>query len=678
MKIYTTNLAIFIGILLPLLTKAQTPQQDPLASHIDYSVKAGDDFFDYANGKWFKQHPIPTSEQSNGIWQLIQDTINEQIKTICTSSAKLVNLQKGSNKQKIGDFYYSGMDSISLNKNGLSDLKPELAAIDKVNNLKSLFAEAAHIQMIAASPLLSIFVGQDDKISNKYAVFIHQGGISLPERSFYTDKDPKSKEIQKKYVEYVANIFEIMGYKKQKAQSAAVNLMEIETALAIASRKLEDTRDPFENYNKMSYRELQKLTPAIDWDVFTQGIGLAKIDSVIVGQPEFLTALNGYLAKYTLADWKNYLKFQLVNSLSPYLDDKTYMTNFAFYKTVLKGIPEPKARWKRVVGETDGSLGELIGQVYVSEYLPKGTKEKLQEIGNSIRTVFAERIQQLDWMSDATKQKALHKLNAITMKMGYPDEWKDMSSLQIDRNSFVKNVMNANKWGMSYTINKYGKPVNLKEWDMNPQTYNAYYNPSNNEIVIPGCNIIVPGFERKMADDAILYAIIGGSTIGHEITHGFDDQGSKYDEAGNLNNWWTPEDSSRFFSKTKMIVQQFDSYLAIDSIHINGEATQGENIADLGGVVMGLEAFKKTSQYKNNVMIADLSPSQRYFLGYALAWMVNIRPQALINQLKSDVHAPAKWRVLAPLSNMPAFYDAFGIKEGDAMWRSPEQRVVIW
>ena len=360
------------------------------------------------------------------------------------------------------------------------------------------------------------------------------------------------------------------------------------------------------------------------------------------------------------------------------MDDKTYMESFKFYSTTLHGVKEPKPRWKRVVEQTNGSLGELIGQVYVAEYLPKGTKEKLLEIGNAIKTVFAERIRALDWMSETTKQKALKKLDAVIMKVGYPDKWKDLSKTTIDRTSYVKNVISVNEWGTDYMLSKLGKPVDRTEWGMQPQTYNAYYNPSNNEIVIPGCNIIVPGYEGRMADDALLYAIIGGSTFGHEITHGFDDQGCKYDEKGNLKNWWTPEDTKKFTTKTKMIVQQFNSYVAVDNLHINGELTQGENIADLGGIIMGLEAFKKTKQYKNNEIIAGLTPTQRYFLGYALAWMVNMRPEAVATQVKSDEHSPAKWRVIGPLSNMPEFYKAFDVKKGDRMWRSEKEIVKIW
>ncbi len=658
--------------------KHTTDTPDPLSAHIDTTVKAGDDFFDYANGRWFKQNPVPASEQSNGIFQLIQDTINAQIRKICESSAAIQNVEPGSNKQKIGDLFKSGMDSVTLNKKGISDLKNDFIAINQIKDIKGIIREAAYIHTISSSPLLGFYIAQDDKNSTKYQVYISQGGLSLPDRSFYFDTDARAKTIREKFVVHAENMFKIMGYNELNAKPAAAKLMEMETALAKASRKREDTRDPITNYHKMTFAALTTMTPNFDWTVFTNTVGLTKVDSVVVGQPEFLTALNGYLKKYTLDDWKNYLKFQLLNVLAEYMDDKTYMEEFSFYSATLRGVKEPRPRWKRVVEQTDESLGELIGQVYVTEYLPKGTKEKLVEICNTIKAIFAERIKALDWMSATTKEKALKKLNAIIMKVGYPDKWKDLSSMNIDRNSYVKNVMNANRWEFNYMVQRYGKPVDRLEWGMQPQTYNAYYNPSNNEIVIPGCNIIVPGYESRMADDAILYSIIGGGTIGHEITHGFDDQGCKYNEFGNLTNWWTSEDSIKFNRKTKMIVKQFDDFVAVDKLHINGSLTQGENIADLGGVVMGFEAFKKTKQYKDNELIAGLNPTQRYFLGFAQGWMLNMRPEAMANQIKSDEHSPAKWRVLGPLSNMPEFYAAFGVKQGDKMWRPDSLRVKIW
>lgn len=428
----------------------------------------------------------------------------------------------------------------------------------------------------------------------------------------------------------------------------------------------------------MKVAELDKITPAVKWSPVLQEMGIKNAQEVIVGQPEFFKALNTIVNQYTIEDWKVYLKWDLVNSYASYMNKAIDKQNFYFYSTVMNGVKEQKPRWKRVVEQTDGSLGELIGQIYVDEYLPKGSKEKLLEIGNNIRSVYADHIKQLDWMGEETKKKALSKLSKIVMKVGYPDKWKDMSALTIDRSSYCKNVMNANIWAYNYMISKYGKPVDRTEWSMYPQTYNAYYNPSNNEIVVPACNIIVPGFEGRMPDDAILYGIIGGSTFGHEITHGFDDQGSQYDENGNLNNWWTADDLKKFQAKTKLIVEQFNNYTVLGTKHLNGDATQGENIADLGGVVMGYEAFKKTEQYKNQQKISGLTPDQRFFLAYGYAWMVNMKDESLANQIMVDVHAPAQWRINGPLSNMPEFYKTFNVKEGNKMFLPENKRVKIW
>lgn len=651
---------------------------DFLAMNIDTTVSPGTDFFLYANNGWFKKNPIPASEQGNGLWQLIRDTINAQVKQICENSSMNTGAEKGSAKQKIGDMFYSGMDSITLNKAGISALAPELKMVDEIKNAQDVAKVTAMIHMNSASPMFNFYIGQDDKISNKYAIFISQGGLSLPDRSFYVDTDERAVKVRGKFIPYLENMFTIMGYETARAKQAAANLMTLETAIAKASRKREDTRDPNENYNKITVAELQKMSPAFDWTTFMNNIGIKNADTVIVGQPEVLKAWDKLLVSTPQQDWKDYLKFHMMRGLASYLDDKTYQEHFSFYSTTLRGIEVPRPRWKRVTDQTNASLGELIGQVYVDEYLPKGTKEKLTEIGNAIKEVYAERIKKLDWMSPETKDKALAKLNTIVMKVGYPDKWKDLSTLNTDRTSYVRNVMNSNVWEMQYMINKYGKPVDRTEWEMTPQTYNAYYNPSNNEIVVPGSNIIVPGYERVLADDAILYSIIGGSTFGHEITHGFDDQGSKYDEKGNLNNWWTPEDSARFFSKTKKIVDQYSAYVVVDSLTINGDMTQGENIADIGGIMMGYEAFKKTKQYKDKQIIGGLGPDQRFFLGYALAWMINDRPEALASQVKSDVHSPAKYRVIGPLVNMPEFFTTFNIKEGDPLWKSEQDRVLIW
>lgn len=441
---------------------------------------------------------------------------------------------------------------------------------------------------------------------------------------------------------------------------------------------MEDLRDPYKNYNKMDVAGINKLMPSGNWNQGFTELGLTKVDSIVVGQPEFFSSLDKLIKNKNIEDWKSYLKWSVYNEFSRFLNRDLRKQNFYFYSTVLDGVTEEKPRWKVMVETTDFFLGDLIGQVYVDEYLPKGTKEKLLEIGNNIRDVYADHIKQLDWMSEQTKEKALVKLQKITMKVGYPDKWKDLSSLEISRDNFMHNVLNVFSWNYQYMIHKYGKPVDRSEWDMYPQTYNAYYDPTNNEIVVPACNIIVPGFEGRMPDDAVLYGIIGGSTFGHEITHGFDDQGSQYDENGNLRDWWTQQDRDQFVSRTQQIVSQFNGYTVSDSLHLNGENTQGENIADLGGVIMGLEAFKKTAMGKSSELINGFTPEQRYFLAYAYAWMVNKTPASEAKQVRSNVHSPAAYRVIGPLSDVDEFYKAFNVKSGDKMFRAEKDRVKIW
>lgn len=668
-------------------SKQETNQQDGaievhsddfLAANIDSAIDPASDFFLYANNNWFKKNPIPASEPSNGLWQLIRDTINAQVREICEKASKDTSADAGSHKQKIGDMFFSGMDSVTINKSGLNGLKKELAQLSNPVNPKALAKACALVHLSSGSPLFGFYVSQDDKISSKHAIFLSQGGLSLPDRSFYFDTDERSKEVRTKFVAHVQRMFRLMGQDSIAALKTANDLMNMETSIAMVSRKREDTRDPHKNYNKLMFTMASKSLTKIDLKAFLAETGIKNPDTIIIGQPEFFNALDNILSNTSPKTVGHYLQYHYIKGLAPYLDDKTYAEHFSFYSTTMRGISEMKPRWKRVVDQTNSALGELIGQVYVEEYLPKGTKEKLQQIGNDIKTVYAERIKNLDWMSPATKEKALVKLNGMVMKVGYPDQWKDLSNMQINRDSYVRNVIAANRWEMLYMTNKFGKPVDRNEWQMYPQTYNAYYNPSNNEIVVPGSNIIVPGYERVMADDAILYSIIGGSTFGHEITHGFDDQGAKYDVNGNLENWWTTEDSTRFFAKTRMVVDQFNQYVVVDSLKINGEMTLGENIADIGGIMIGYEAFKKTKQFKDQKSIAGLNPDKRFFLGYALAWMINTRPESLTEQVKSDVHSPAKFRVVGPLANMKEFHRTFGVKPGDAMYRPDSLIVNIW
>lgn len=679
---FNTFALLFSGVIMLTASCKKEKDFDPnmpdaLTTNRDTLANPSNDFFAYANGGWFKRNPIPETERSNGIFRTIQDTINNQIKSICEKSAA-ANADKGSNKQKIGDFYASGMDTISINKLGISPLKSELAKIDAIKDVPSLLNSIGYLHTIGASPAYGFYVGQDDKISTKYALFFSQGGLGMGNRDYYFNTDKETVTIRTEYVKHLEAMSKLMGNDEVNSKKNALVIMKLETELAKNSRKLEALRDPIKNYNKMSVAQFKSTTPNIAWDKLLPVMNIKNSDSVIVGQPEFYKALDKTIKIYSIEDWKTYLKWDLVNSYASYLGADIEKQNFYFYSTVMSGVKKQKPRWKRVVEQTGGSLGELIGQVYVNEYLPKGTKEKLLEIGNNIRDVYAERIKKLDWMSEATKVKALYKLSKIVMKVGYPDKWKDMSSVTIDKSAYCTNVMSVNKWNYNYMSAKYGKPVDRTEWGMFPQTYNAYYNPSNNEICVPACNIIVPGFEGRMPDDAVLYGIIGGSTFGHEITHGFDDQGSQYDEKGNLNNWWTADDLKKFKQKTSAIVAQYSKYEALPGKFVNGDATQGENIADLGGVVMGYEAFKKTTQFKENKKIGKLTPNQRYFLAYGYAWMVNIKPESLGQQLLTDVHAPAKFRINGPLSNIPEFYKTFNIKEGSKMFIPQKDRVVIW
>ena len=679
MKIKTKfALCVLSALFVISCNKKEVQFEDPLITNRDTTIVPGDDFFNYANGSWFKKHPIPSSESSNGIFRTIGDTINAQIKDICEKSANNKDAQKGSNEQKIGDFYASGMDTATIEKLGTKPLKDTFTKIEAIKDVPTLMNTIGYLHTLGAGPAFSFYVGQDDKISSKNALFFGQGGLGLGQQEYYFNTDAETVNIRNEYIKHIQAIMKLSGTEDKEAQSNAISIMKLETDLAKNSRKLEVLRDPIKNYNKMSLTQFKALTPSIAWENVLPQLGIAKADTVIVGQPEFFKGLNKIVSSYSIEDWKTYLKWDFVNTYASYLNKAIEKQNFYFYSTVMNGVKEQKPRWKRIVEQTDGSLGELIGQVYVKDYLPKGSKEKLLEIGNNIREVYAERIKKLDWMSEVTKKKALYKLSKIVMKVGYPDQWKDMSIVTINRNTYCSNVMAVNKWSYNYMITKFGNPVDRTEWGMFPQTYNAYYNPSNNEICVPACNIIVPGFEGRMPDDAILYGIIGGSTFGHEITHGFDDQGSQYDDKGNLKNWWTEEDKIKFNQKTKAIVAQFSKFEPLKGKFVNGDATQGENIADLGGVVMGFEAFKKTAQYKNKEKISGLTPEQRYFLAYGYAWMVQAKDESLARQIISDVHSPAQFRINGPLMNITEFYKTFNVKPGNKMYLDEKDRVVIW
>ncbi|HEV8284986.1 MAG TPA: M13 family metallopeptidase [Chitinophagaceae bacterium] len=656
--------------------KTESPKKDILADNLDTTVSPTKDFFDYANGGWITRNPIPADLSNWGIGNLV---IEENLKRLREISEKAANehAKKGSKEQKIGDFWSTAMDSSKIEQLGLKPLQPFLDKINAITDIKTLVITVAELKKIGSSTLFSDFVTQDDKNSDVMTYKLWQGGIGLPEREYYFKNDSATVNIRKEYVKYITKVLTMAGDDSIKANAAAKNILNLETKLAQASRKLEDLRDPYANYNKTAIADLAKMSSTIDWTNYLGITGVAHIDSVVVGQPEFFTALNSVLTTTPINDWKAYVKFNLISDFAGSLPEKFGVTAFNFNK-LFSGAKERRPRWKRVIAAEENSMGELLGQLYVKEFFTETAKKRYSDMVEAIREALKDRIGKLTWMSDSTKQKAYAKLAAMKKKVGYPDKWKDFSAMNIGTESYVQNSINANLWWHNYNMNKLGKPVDRDEWDMTPQTYNAYYNSSNNEIVLPAGIFTVPGYKDEELDDALVYGYAGASTIGHEMTHGFDDEGRQYDDKGNLVSWWTTKDEKEFKKRADVIIKQFDEYEPVPGYHINGKATTGENIADLGGILIGIEAFKKTEQYKKGEKISGFTPMQRYFLGYALGWLGHTREEQLRSRLLTDVHSPAKYRVNGPFVDVDEFYTAFNIKPGDKMYRPDSLRVHIW
>lgn len=657
---------------------ASGPQNpgDVLGSHIDSLVHPGDDFFQYANGGWIKKNPIPPSENGWGIFNLVADENFSRLRKI-SEEASAQKASAGSATQQIGDFFFAGMDSANIEKQGLQPLQELLQRIANLNQASEVESILNEMQMLGVAPLYNLYVGQDLKNSEKNMLFLTQGGLGLPDRDYYFNTDEETKSIRKAYLEHLAKVFRLNGMDSLKATQQAKNIISFETDLATSHKKLAELRDPYANYHKMNLAGLNNLTPGFDWAKdFTQM--KISVDSVIVGQPDFFKKVGKLMSTTPLDVIKSYLTFQLISSFSPYLNASFDQENFNFYSATMRGAKEQRPRWKRVLQAEENALGDALGQLFVKEYFPEKTKKRYEDLTERIVESYREHIQKLDWMSDSTKTKALKKLNAITRKVGYPSTWKDYSGMKISRTSYCGNVMQANLWRFNYEIAKLNKPVDRMEWGMTPQTYNAYYNPSNNEIVLPAAIFTAPGYKDEEIDDAVIYGYVGASTIGHELTHGFDDEGRQFDEKGNLKNWWSLEDAERFKKKAAMLIEQFNQYTVLGNKHPNGEATLGENIADLGGLVIALDAFKKTSQFKEGKSIAGLSPIQRYFMGYAYGWMQTRTEKMLATQLLTDVHAPIFLRVNGPMSNCDAWYEAFQVDSTRKMYRPVAERVRIW
>lgn len=656
--------------------KSEVAKPDVLAVNIDTTISPGNDFFDYANGGWIKKNPIPGEQSAWGIGNLV---IEENLKRLREISEKAAasKAAKGSNDQKIGDFWTMAMDSTKIEADGLKPIQPMIDKINAITDINSMMSTVSDLKKLGSSTMFGEFVSQDAKKSDVMAFQLWQAGISLPEREYYFKNDSATVNIRNEYLKYITTILSMSGEDTAMAATAAKNILQLETKLATASRKIEDLRDPYANYNKMAIADLGKMANAIDWTNYLKNIGVKSVDSVIVGQPEFFKALNTVLVSTPINVWKQYLKFNLINDMAGVLPDAYGNQAFNFNK-LFSGAKARKPRWKRAIQMEEAAMGEMLGQLYVKEFFNETAKKRYTDMVEAIRAALKDRIGKLTWMGDSTKQKAYAKLASIKSKVGYPDKWKDMSALEIGKESLAKNYMNANLFWHNYQYDKLGKPVDRDEWEMTPQTYNAYYNPSNNEIVLPAGIFTVPGYRDEELDDAVVYGYGGASTIGHEITHGFDDEGRQFDEKGNLVSWWTKSDEEAFTKKAAVMIKQFDEFEPVKGYHINGKATLGENIADLGGILLGAEAFKKTAQFKENKTVSNLTPMQRYFMGYALGWLGHTREEQLRSRLLTDVHSPAKYRVNGPFVDVDEFYTTFGIKPGDAMYRPDSLRVRIW
>ena len=654
--------------------KAVDNKPDVLQANMDSTVNPGDDFFSYANGGWIKKMTIPETESSWSIGQMVQEEIYLKLKTINEDAAKNTNSTDAITK-KIGSFWRSGMDSAGIDVQKLAPLQNEIRQITAIASKEDLTKVIAAMHTMRVPCAFGNYVGQDDKNSEEMAFLMGQGGLGMPNRDYYFNNDERTLNVKAAYKTYLLQTFTQLD--STTAAATADNVFVMETAMAKASRKLADLRDPYKNYNKMSWAQLEKLSPNFDWKYYRTTTGANKVDSVIIGQPEFFTAFNNLLQTTALATWKQYLIVRLIQANAAYLDSQTFNNFFAFRKS-LTGATAPRARWKRVLDSEESAIGDALGQLFVKEYFSEKAKDRYVKMVEDVRDAYKTRISKLSWMSDSTKAQAYDKLAKIKPKVGYPDKWKDFSKMIIADVPWVTNVRNAEKWWYNYEINKLGKPVDRTEWGMTPQTYNAYYNPSNNEIVLPAGIFTIPGYRDEELDDAVVYGYAAASTIGHEITHGFDDQGRQYDASGNLKNWWSKKDEAEFTKRAAFIIKQFNEFSPVDTLHVNGDATQGENIADLGGVLLGFDAFKKTTAFKENKMIGGLTQTQRYFMGYALGWMSTSRKERLANQVMTDVHAPAKERVNGPVVNVPEFYTAFNIKPNAKMYRADSLRVNIW
>jgi len=642
------------------------------AANFDMTSRPGDNFYKYANGNWQKNNPIPATESRWGSFNELQEFNLDACKKLLESAASK-HQKKGALLQKIGDFYKSGMDTIAIEKAGMTPLLPFLERVNKIKTKEDIINELAEQHKEGIGPLFSFYVYQDDKNSTAVVPQFQQGGLGMPDKDYYTKSDERTLKIRNAYKDYITRMFELIGTSPSDAAQIQGRIFEFEKSLASKSSSRVELRDPVKNYNKLEIPKFQSLLTNINANDFLNKLG-ASYHYVLVGQPAFFEAINTKLVETSVEDWKIYLKWNVLRKAAGYLSDDFVKTQFNYSKA-LSGQKEQKERWKRVLAVVDDNIGELLGQEYVKQHFKPEAKKRMLELVDNLARVFEKRIKGLDWMSESTKKKAELKLHAFMRKIGYPDKWRDYSKLHIGK-VYWENVVAANKFSYQYMVRKLNRPVDRTEWLMSPPTVNAYYNPSLNEIVFPAGILQFPFFDNA-ADDAFNYGGIG-AVIGHEMTHGFDDQGRQYDAQGNLSDWWTEEDAAKFKAKTDVVVQQFNQYKVLDSLHVNGELTLGENIADLGGLSIAYEAFKNTPQGKSEEKIDGFTGDQRFFLAWAQVWRQNIRDEELANRIVVDPHSPGEFRTNGPLSNMPEFYKAFNVKSGYRLWRPENERAKVW
>ena len=639
---------------------------------IDSTVRPQDNFFLYANGNWLKNVQIPASQSGWGSFFILADSSLARMHSLLDSLAQLSNTVKNTNAQQVADLYFSAMDSAGIETRGWQPVKPELDSINAIRDLNGLLHEIAKEYAINHAPFFNFYVSPDERNSALYAAHFDQGGLGLPNRDYYFNQDSSIQKIRNAYKQLATKFFMLSGSDSAMAGKQAASVLALETAMAKASKSPTQLRDPVANYNKIPVNKLNAIMPG--WTDLLLYLG-AHTDTVIVGQPAFFKELGMLLHKTSMADIKNYLWFHVLFDDAPYLSDAFVDARFSYSK-MLNGQKVMKERWKRMTSLVDEQLGDALGELYVAKYFPPAAKERMMELVNNLEDTYAERIQKLDWMSDSTKHKALVKLKAIVKKIGYPDKWKDYSTVNIVRDDIIANLRQTSNYEYKRSLNKIGKPVDRTEWFMTPPTIDAYYDPTQNNINFPA-GILQPPFFYLNGDDAINYGGIG-FVIGHEITHGFDDEGRQFDANGNMKDWWTATDAAKFKQRAANIINQYNGYVAIDTFHINGALTEGENLADNGGLAISYAAFKKTPQGKSNDLINGLTPDQRFFLNAATVWRIKNRDESVRTQVMTNPHSTPMYRVNGPVSNMPAFYEAFNVKPTDPMYRADSIRVKVW